>query len=661
MEGQKLLILAVVQDGDLKERYHHSSPLRSGDWFHKTAALWPRYILSKAASGPEKKPAFFDLENATASELAAELIQRMDRQEHYADLIQPTVDRGMAAALACAEGLSLDKQERIEPLYGIIAMAARCRRAHPELLKLYDPLAYEVFYTEAGVESQKRFALALKLKAWTPRVLEALINAAPRPTLEWLKEQAGAQHPEIEKACRMLKEWSTHVYFKRESQCVDELRSIILKLAACERFSADPGVYAVLIRCAGETGASEMSPLALKALSHSDVSVRAEACTALQRFGGERMPAELLSLAGREHEPRVLIRLAEALEAWHDDESAGEAALNIFKRCKDAEVRRALLFSCMHAEWPARTALLLEAFNDAECRNNGVLGVALQAVAMHSADELEKQTLKLTTEYQTAPAPLIEALGAVNDEASANYLAAALKTSKNISVRLKIFLSLEKNESAIARAALLNELKSTTDPLLAQQLVAIAGRIKLPHAESVLLSLAADTTAPLPVRVQCLWSLGAFRSADVRQKLERLHAQADVLFSSGEGSDSGTLEKVEQARMLLKMALLEQGDAAAETELAALFDTATPSTRISMLMLLSSSKRDHAVIQRGLHSADFAVVLAAIHAASAANPQKYHREFLRLKDAPFLTALLKTGLDLNDMPEVLDGAIAAGK
>jgi hypothetical protein len=62
MEGQKLMVLAVVQDGDLKERYHHSSPERKGDWFHKTAPLWPKYLLSKTAAQPEKKGAMQNIE-----------------------------------------------------------------------------------------------------------------------------------------------------------------------------------------------------------------------------------------------------------------------------------------------------------------------------------------------------------------------------------------------------------------------------------------------------------------------------------------------------------------------------------------------------------------------------------------------------------------------
>ena len=51
MEGQEIIILSVVQDGDLAERYHHSSPTRKGGWFHTSASHWPRYKLSAEAAG----------------------------------------------------------------------------------------------------------------------------------------------------------------------------------------------------------------------------------------------------------------------------------------------------------------------------------------------------------------------------------------------------------------------------------------------------------------------------------------------------------------------------------------------------------------------------------------------------------------------------------
>ena len=45
MAGQEMMILAVAQDGDLPEHYHHSSPTKPGGWFHKGAEHWPRYVL----------------------------------------------------------------------------------------------------------------------------------------------------------------------------------------------------------------------------------------------------------------------------------------------------------------------------------------------------------------------------------------------------------------------------------------------------------------------------------------------------------------------------------------------------------------------------------------------------------------------------------------
>jgi cellulose/xylan binding protein with CBM9 domain len=45
MEGQELRVLAVFQNGDLEDHYHHSSPTFPGSWFHKGATHYPRYRL----------------------------------------------------------------------------------------------------------------------------------------------------------------------------------------------------------------------------------------------------------------------------------------------------------------------------------------------------------------------------------------------------------------------------------------------------------------------------------------------------------------------------------------------------------------------------------------------------------------------------------------
>lgn len=56
MSGQTILLLAVCQNSDLKERYYHSSPTRHGNWFHTTAAHWPKYALVTEEQKPAPKP-----------------------------------------------------------------------------------------------------------------------------------------------------------------------------------------------------------------------------------------------------------------------------------------------------------------------------------------------------------------------------------------------------------------------------------------------------------------------------------------------------------------------------------------------------------------------------------------------------------------------------
>ncbi len=45
MAGAEIRVLSVCQNGDLEDRYHHDGPLFPGGWFHKGAAVWPRYLL----------------------------------------------------------------------------------------------------------------------------------------------------------------------------------------------------------------------------------------------------------------------------------------------------------------------------------------------------------------------------------------------------------------------------------------------------------------------------------------------------------------------------------------------------------------------------------------------------------------------------------------
>ena len=49
MEGFEFWALAVSQDGDLKDRYHRSSPYNKGSFFHEDAPSWPRFRCETAA------------------------------------------------------------------------------------------------------------------------------------------------------------------------------------------------------------------------------------------------------------------------------------------------------------------------------------------------------------------------------------------------------------------------------------------------------------------------------------------------------------------------------------------------------------------------------------------------------------------------------------
>ena len=664
IEGQKMMILAVVQDGDLKERYHHSAPNKTGDWFHKTAALWPKYTLAKpvAQAEPAHKPAGLNIDELSTPDLAAEIFRRIDNHENAGELIHPAADRGMSAARACAAGLNAENPQRHEILYDIIAMASRCRRSNRELLRLYDPPAYKMFYTAEGAEDQKAFAFVLGTEKWPSFAPEALINAAPRPLLEWMKAQAASEKPDLEKLYLVWQHWGLDILYRRERQHVEDVRAAIEAFSRNQRISGDPVALAALIRFAGEAGAAGCADLASRELTNSSASVRAEAALALQRFGGGKAPAAILALAEKETDSNVLLRMAEALGAWPEDKDAGAAAFALFQRCELPEVRRAILFSCAKAAWPQRTALILKSFQVPE---NGVLGTALQAVAAQAEPEIKEKTLALMSVYKTPPAPLIDALGGLKDPRAAPYLVDALKQSTNLSIRLKLILALEKVGGSATQTALLEQLNDTSNALFAQQLAGVAGRMTLPGAEDVLIALAKDLTAPLPVRVQCLWSLGGYHSEKVRSALKEMDAQAEKLFGAADSTDldASVYEKVEQARMLLKMALLQQGGNSGEAagEAASLYARGTPTTKLSMLMLLSHLKLDHAVIAEGLESPDFAVMLAAVHAAGAAQPRKYHKQLIALERAPHIAAMMETGLDLNDLDDVLRVAIAAGK
>jgi hypothetical protein len=49
MAGKDLWVIAVCQNADLKDRYHHSAENFKGGWFHHGVADYPKFKLTPPA------------------------------------------------------------------------------------------------------------------------------------------------------------------------------------------------------------------------------------------------------------------------------------------------------------------------------------------------------------------------------------------------------------------------------------------------------------------------------------------------------------------------------------------------------------------------------------------------------------------------------------
>ena len=97
---------------------------------------------------------------------------------------------GGVAVQVASDLLDESRPGRAAVLSPLIARAARNRNAQEELLKLYDPLAHEVFYTEKGMATERKIGAVLKWKEWPPLYQAVAIRACPRFTRDWILERA---------------------------------------------------------------------------------------------------------------------------------------------------------------------------------------------------------------------------------------------------------------------------------------------------------------------------------------------------------------------------------------------------------------------------------------------------------------------------------------
>ena len=604
----------------------------------------------------------YDLEEWSTAELTTEILRRLDNQESIAELVQPAADRGIVLAFACAKGIQPEKPQRTESLCNLIALASRCRQSHHEVLRLYEPLGYQTFYGDKAASEQAPFALLLHLTAMPRRAAEALVNAAPLPTLDWLRKQSASDTPDLERLIPIWTQWGSNIFWLHERQYTAEIRALLPAFFKNKPVQAEPKAMTALVCLAGEARSTEASEFVLQALKHTDTGIRREACRALQRLGSKQPPPEFLTLFKTETDPQVLIAWMEALQAWASSDEAGAAALDAFEMQKDAEARRALLFSAAHATWKQRAELLGKALK--KDVDPSVQGVALQALGEKPELELAKPILEVMAAYPEPPTQLIDALGRLRDPTAAEYLIQALRKSKNPAVQMKIVLALEKIGGTDAERELVQQLQTTANLFFAQQVAGALGRMKAKGADEVLAGMAEDTTAPLQVRMQCIWALGGFPTPQANTSLKKMDGDSARYFgfgAAGTETPASRLQQLEQARLLLKLALFQHGDKEAEQAAVELYHAGTPTTQVAMLMMFAQLKLDHPVILEGLNAPEFAIVVAAVSAAGASNPVKYHTKLLELRDSPYIKAILDGGLNPVVMEDALNKAIQAGE
>lgn len=656
MAGQTVNVLAVVQDGDLKERYHHSGPTKKSGWFHKTQPGWPVYQLKGA-------------DDAALRKQIEELVAQSDAGESSTVLVDSISQGGIPAALACADFLDEQKPARSRALYDAISLATNNRRMNSEVLRIYQPAAFELFYTPAGLADQQKLAAGLAWKEWPSSLPEAVVRAAPLPTLDWLKAQAESPTPDLAKLRLMAGPLGWWLRTENERQYSAEFRKILQTMTGNAAITTDPGMTSALLKLIADANAMPSAEFVLKQLRSTDTDTRIAAAESFGRLfdlppfnnpavkpdeaARKKALDEFLKITKEEEDPLVLAKLAAAAEAWPEDSRVGQAMLELFGRTKDPDVQRSILFSVINTRWPERESILLKAISEPA---DGVLGVALEAVAVHPSPALAAPVIAILSEQKEAQPQLIDALGALAATESVPQFMSWLEKEKNPALRLKLIIALNRIPGDASSQALVELLGTAAEPMQADFLCRIASQRQLPGAETVLIALAEDSTAPIPIRARAIWALGNYESSTARDSLKRLTEKTETYFPSAEGSPL-IPEALEQARLFILLARFRQGDAAASEEVTRRFAESTPATQVAVLLSIAEIKADSPVIGAGLKSGDFAVLQAAVQAARAANPEKYRADLEKLRKSPFMTALFHSGLETWKLPAALDAAL----
>jgi HEAT repeat protein len=157
--------------------------------------------------------------------------------------------------------------------------------------------------------------------------------------------------------------------------------------------------------------------------------------------------------------------------------------------------------------------------------------------------------------------------------------------------------------------------------------------------------------------------MGRFDTPEIRRTLEKIDANGEQYFKSAADPNAKLTdsETIDMARMMVAIAKIERGDKDADAKLQLAYDRGTAIAKLTALVMLAQIGHDHPIISQGLATTDTAVLFGAVRAATAANPKKYHDVLFAIRHAPFIDALLNSGLDSANLRPTLDAAITAGE
>ncbi len=633
--------------------------------FFANVAPWCVAVTASAA---------FSAARAAVAErqILEQFVAEADAGRPVFQLMDAAGDYGVAAAMAGAEFLDEQKPARSQALYELISLTANCRRRHADILRLYQPAAFHLFYAPDGVATQRQLAKGLEWKNWPAALPEAVVRAAPIPTLEWLRKQAQSQAPEREKLRMLLPPlgWWLRAYNERQS--VADFQAALGAMTANAALTGDEPTCLALLHALADTRAVQSLDFVLQQFRAATPERRAAAVESAGQIlypepfedtHGNTLDAarihalpEFLRLTREETDATVLAKAGPAAESWMEEPQIGQAMLALFTRVSDALTQRNILFAVAKTRWPQRGQIIQRGL---EATGNGVLGVALEAIAAHPLPELAPATLALLEAQKEIQPSLIDAAGALGDPHALPTLLRWLSREKNMALQLKLALALEKIPGAESSRALADLLNNSADPMIVEQLCRMASRREIQGATPTLVSLAEDLTAPLPIRCQAVWTLGRYQEPAARECLARLTRDPEKYFPAA--GNALVPEGVEQARIYIPLARWRQGDTSTGAEITTRFASGTPSTQLVCLLAFAELRCDHPVISTALNSGDFAVLLGSVRAAGAAAPAKYSARLRALRASPVISVLSVSGLDTSRLSAALETSIHAGE